>query len=102
MNEDEFAPWVADQFAANLQLTDRVTIARGSGNAHQRTGDLRAALWSFQIAQQLQPAPATLRSIETIRAQMEIDAKNNARRPVVTNNLDQDRLVHPMDQTRAR
>jgi tetratricopeptide (TPR) repeat protein len=102
MNEGEFMPWVADQFASNLAPADRVAVALALGSAHQRTGDLRAALRSFQIAQHLKPAAATLRSIETIRAQMELDAKNNARRPVVTNNLDQDRLVHPMDQTRAR
>jgi hypothetical protein len=98
MNEGEFMPWVADQFASNLAQADRVAVALALGSAHQRMGDLRAALRSFQIAQQLQPAAATLRSIETIRAQVEIDAKNNARRPVVTNNLDQDRLVHPMIQ----
>jgi len=101
MNEGEFMPWVADQFASNLAAADRVAAALALGNAHQRMGDLRAALRSFQIAQQLQPAAATLRSVETIRAQMETDAKNNARRPVVTNNLDQDRLVHPMIQTRS-
>jgi tetratricopeptide (TPR) repeat protein len=98
MNEGEFMPWVADQFASNLAPADRVAVALALGSAHQRMGDLRAALRSFQIAQQLQPAAATLRSIGTLRAQMEIEAKNNARRPVVTNNLDQDRLVHPMIQ----
>ena len=102
MNEGEFMPWVADQFASNLAQADRVAAALGLGNAHQRTGDLRAALRSFQIAQQLQPATTIRRVIDTLRMQMEIDAKNNARRPVVTSNLDQDRLVHPMIQTRAQ
>jgi hypothetical protein len=101
MNEGEFMPWVADQFASNLAPADRVAVALALGSAHQRTGDLRAALRSFEIAQQLQPAATTLRAIETIRAQVELDAKNNARRPVVTNNLDQDRLVHPMVKVRT-
>jgi tetratricopeptide (TPR) repeat protein len=100
-NDTEFAPWVADQFAANLASTDRVAIAIALGGAHQRTGDLRAALRSYQIAEHLQPAATTRRAIDTIRMQMEIDAKNNARRPVVTDNLDQDRLVHPMIQTKV-
>jgi tetratricopeptide (TPR) repeat protein len=102
MNEGEFMPWVAEQFASNLAHADRVTIALGLGNAHQRLGDQRAALRSFQIAQQLQPTATTRRAIDTIRAQTEIDTKNNARRPVVTDHLDQDRLVHPMLRVAAR
>ncbi len=92
--EAEFQPWIADQFATNLPLADRVAMARGLGDAQQRLGDSRAALFAYQIAERLQPTDRIRRAIDTIRAQREIDTKNEARRPVVTDNLDQDRLVH--------
>jgi hypothetical protein len=92
--EAEFSPWIVDQFASNLPMADRVAMARGLGDAQQRLGDSRAALFAYQIAERMQPADRIRRAIDTIRTQREIDTKNEARRPVVTDNLDQDRLVH--------
>jgi cellulose synthase operon protein C len=93
-NDAELSPWIADQFASNLPMADRVAMARGLGDAEQRLGESRAALFAYQVANRLEPADRIRRAIETIRTQKEIDAKNNARRPMVTDNLDQDRLVH--------
>jgi cellulose synthase operon protein C len=93
-NDAELSPWIADQFASNLPMADRVAMARGLGDAEQRLGNGRAALFAYQVAERLQPADRIRRAIEAIRTQREIDAKNNARRPLVTDNLDQDRLVH--------
>jgi hypothetical protein len=94
-NESEFSPWIAEQFATSFSITDRVEIALFLGGAQQRMGGTRAALMSFQIANHLTATPAGTRAIATLRQQKEAEAKNNARRPMVTDNLDQDRLVHP-------
>ncbi len=94
-NERDFSSWVADGFLAELPLPDRVAIARGLGEANQRLGDLRAALFYNQIALRLAPTDAVRRNLETLRAQLENEAANLARRPVVSDNLDQDRLVRP-------
>jgi hypothetical protein len=91
----EFAPWIADQFISNLPLPDRVAIARRLSETHQRNGDLRSALLYDQIAQHLGPADGQLPLFPTIRTQLDLFIRNNARRPIVTDNLDQDRLVHP-------
>ena len=92
--QTEFTSWVADSFLPGLGQGDRAMVASALGEAHQRLGDLRAVLLYLQIAQRIGPAgDAVRRSIETVRAQVEANAKNEARRPVVGDNLDQDRLV---------
>jgi len=93
-NEGEFGPWVVEQFATNLPLAERVTIARGLGDAETRLGDSRSAMIAYQIAERLQTDARVSAAIAGIRARLEAEAKNNARRPVVSSNLDQDRLVH--------
>ncbi len=93
--QEEFEPWIAAQFASNLPLDQRVSIARQLGGAYQRTGDLKTAVMYDRVAQHLQPADASRRAIESLRAQIDLDAKNSARRPMVANQLEQDRLVHP-------
>jgi hypothetical protein len=93
--QEEFEPWIAAQFASNLPLDQRVTIARELGGAYQRAGDFKTAVMYHRVAQHLQPSDAERRLIESLRSQIDLDAKNNARRPVVANQLEQDRLVHP-------
>jgi hypothetical protein len=88
-----FTPWVADQFLSGMPVADRVEIARGMAGAHQRLGDVRAAALLDEIAQKLSPDAAAGRALAALKARMELDAKNAGRRPVVTNNLEQDRLV---------
>ncbi len=91
----EFNDWMAKEFLPTLDLAERVSIARGLGDAQQRQGDARAALVYFRIAQLLAPSEATRRSITTLRAQVDADLKNESRRPLVNDSVEQDRLVRP-------
>jgi hypothetical protein len=72
-----------------------VAVARGLGQAEQRLGNWQAALLYDQIAQRLEPDTATGRALDAVRARVETEKTNEARRPMVSDNPDQDRLVHP-------
>ncbi len=91
--ETEFTSWTTSEFLGNLPDAERVEFARGLAEAHQRLGNLRAALLFYQIAQAIEPVDRIQRVLETVRGRVEINAKNEGRRPVVTDHLDQDRLV---------
>ncbi len=89
----EFTPWVAEGFLGNLPDAQRAVLARGLAEAQQRLGNLRAALVYDQVAQSIEPVERVQRMLETVRGRVEINAKNEGRRPVVSDHLDQDRLV---------
>ena len=91
--ETEFTSWTTTEFLGNLPDSERVELARGLAVAHQRLGNLRSALVFYQIAQAIEPVDRIQRALETVRGRVEINAKNEGRRPVVTDHLDQDRLV---------
>jgi hypothetical protein len=61
---------------------------------NQREGRWRSAELYFQITRKFDPA-ATLPGLTVVRTQARLEAANLLRRPVVTNNLEQDRLVRP-------
>ena len=92
-DETEFTSWVANGFMGTLPDAERVTLARGLGEAEQRLGNLRVALLYFQIAQRIEPADRVQTVLDTVRRRVEASAKNEGRRPVVSDHLDQDRLV---------
>jgi len=93
--ERELPQWQADTLFADLPRPDRIAITRGLGEAEQRLGDLQAALVYDQAAEHIEPSDRVQRALETVRAQIDAAARNNARRPIVSANLEQDRLVHP-------
>lgn len=96
LGEDSgFTSWNADAFLSDASHADQVAMARGLGQAEQRLGNFQAALLYDQIAQRIEPDAATGRALETVRARIETETKNEARRPVISNHLDQDRLVRP-------
>ena len=90
-----FDSFTASGFLAQLPMADRVAVARGMADANQRLGNGRAAVLFYQVAQALAPSDATARALAGQRAQLDLTARNAARRPVVSDHLDQDRLVHP-------
>jgi hypothetical protein len=94
-DDGEVTEWVAKSFLLTLDAAERVTIARGLADAEQRIGDLRAAFLYASIAQYIAPSDAALRSINALRTQLANQVKNEARRPLVSDSLDQDRLVRP-------
>ena len=96
LGEDgEFNTWNSDTFLNDAPHADQVAVARALGLAEQRLGNLRAALLYDQIAQHIEPDTATGRALAAVRARVELEKTNEARRPVVSDHLDQDRLVHP-------
>lgn len=97
-NDDvEFNPYIADQFlsGSRFSLPERVSAARGLVTAYERTGRLKLALFYARIAQHLSPSPAVQRALEAIDKQIHAMARDEARRPVITGNLEQDRIVRP-------
>jgi hypothetical protein len=94
-DDAEVTEWVAKGFMPNLAVAERASIARGLADAHQRLGDPRAAFLYAYIAQYIAPSDAALRTVNTLRAQLENQITNEARRPLVNDGLDQDRLVRP-------
>jgi tetratricopeptide (TPR) repeat protein len=92
----ELPQWQIDNLFSDLPQAERVTMVRGLGEVEQRLGDLRGALMFYQTAQRIEPADGIQRALDGVRAQVEAAAKNQARRPIVSANLEQDRLVHPM------
>ena len=90
-----FTPWIAESFLSGMDKANRVMLARGLGEAEQRLGDLRAASLYYQIAQKIEPADSVGRSLNAVRVQLALNAKNEARRPIVTDALEQDHLVRP-------
>jgi cellulose synthase operon protein C len=90
-----FSTWNSDAFLNGASHADQLAVARGMSQAEQRLGNLQAALLYGQIAQRIEPDAAIGRALDAIRARVETEKTNDARRPVVSDHLDQDRLVHP-------
>ena len=87
--------WETAEFISGLAGGNPVEVARGVGQAFERLGNLAAAISYYQLAQRIEPEARTASAIVRLRAQVELNAKNEARRPVVSDNLEQDRLVRP-------
>jgi hypothetical protein len=95
-----FTDWMAKGFLASFETAERVAVARGLGQAHQALGDSHVALLYFQIAQYIAPSDPTRRSIAAVQTQLELEAKNELRRPVVNDGVEQQRLVHMKEGAR--
>ena len=96
-NQTEYDSSATENFLKEMPDADRATVARGLGDANQRLGNTRIALRFYLIAQQIQPSDPVRRSADTLRAQLDLDARNAARRPLVTGDIDQDHLVRPRE-----
>ena len=93
----EFDANSTETFLRFLSDPDRLTVARGLGEANQRLGNTRAALKFYLIAQQIQASDPVKRTADTLRAQLDLESRNAARRPLVSDNIDQDHLVRPRE-----
>jgi tetratricopeptide (TPR) repeat protein len=94
-DDSEVTEWVAKSFLPTLDTAERASIARGLADSEQRMGNLRAAFLYASIAQYIAPSDAARRSVNALRTQLDNQVKNEARRPLVNDSLDQDRLVRP-------
>lgn len=93
--DGDYTEWVARSFLPGFDSTERLSFARGMADAQQRLGDTRAAFLYASIAQFIAPSDAARRSVDALRAQLGADAKNEARRPMINEGVEQDRLVRP-------
>jgi hypothetical protein len=96
-DQSEVQPNAADSFLKFMPDPDRLAVARGLGEVNQRLGNTRAALRFYLIAQQIQASDPIKRSADTLRAQLDLELRNAARRPLVSDNIDQDHLVRPRE-----
>jgi predicted hotdog family 3-hydroxylacyl-ACP dehydratase len=96
-NRNQYESGTEENFLKGTPDADRATVARGLGDANLRLGNTRVALHFYLIAQQIQASDTIRRSADTLRAQLDLEVRNAARRPLVTNNIDQDHLVRPRE-----
>jgi hypothetical protein len=93
--DSEYTEWVARSFLPAFDSAERASIARGMADAEQRLGDPHAAFLYANIAQFIAPSDAGRRTVNVLRAQLDAEAKNETRRPMINDGVDQDRLVRP-------
>lgn len=95
--ETEPQEYLVGQFlrGSDFGLNDRVAVARGLGDAYQRLDDLGHARLYYGVAQKLLPSAVVKQSLDAVQAALDLEAKNAQRRPVVTQNLEQEHLVRP-------
>ncbi len=86
-----------DQLALAIgrEIDWNIEVAKGMAGAYQRTGDLEGAAQMYQRVIDVEPDDAARRALAALKARLELDRKNQSRRPVVSDNLEQDRLVRP-------
>ena len=95
--EVQFNPYLADQFltGTSFERADRLRIARGLALANERLGALEQASLYYQMALRMENAADLRKSLDAIRQRLADRRRDDARRPVVANHLEQDRLVRP-------
>ena len=91
----EFQDYWAKEFLASFDLSQRVSVARDLADAQQQIGDLQATLFYRQIANFIAPSDAGRRAVDALQSQLRVNLQNESRRPLVSDALDQDRLVRP-------
>jgi hypothetical protein len=93
----EARPYWGEQFLADLALTnaERAEVAARLASAHEELDQLRPAALFLEIARQLQPSAETEKKIAALNARAALQAENERRRPVATENIEQRRTVRP-------
>ena len=96
---DDFSrKYLADGFlgATSLETPQRAEIARQLADCYVKLNQLAPAETLYWIAQQIQPSdPQAERELKSLRAQLDRKRQNDRRRPVITENLEQDHMVLP-------
>ncbi len=108
--EDQSANhYLADQFvsgavrfprnavrATQIDRTRRAVIARELADCYSKINMPREAAFYYGIALQIQPSDTEAKNqIRALQAQLELQRANRQRKPVVTENLEQDHVVRP-------
>ncbi|MBI3208596.1 MAG: hypothetical protein HYZ37_06815 [Candidatus Solibacter usitatus] len=90
--------YLVDSFLQGQDLSrqTRAALARYLSDSLRRTGRMAGALAAREIARALDASAQDRAVIATLRAEMERLKSNAARRPLISQELKQDRLVRPM------
>jgi cellulose synthase operon protein C len=81
---------------APLDPTQRAAIARQLADANAKLNRIREAAFYYRIALRLLPSDAQSKNqLTVLQAQLDRQQVNRQRRPVITANLEQDRVVRP-------
>jgi len=85
--------------AEALPAGERARLASAVADSFERIGRLQAAEMLYGLALESEPAsedrPAMQQAKDRVSASLALRAENARRRPVISKNLDQDRLVRP-------
>ncbi len=89
--------WLVREFLQGGGYTEaeRAGVARGLAEASARTRRPAAAIFFYQVAQELQPTTELQRAIDGLRAREAIARRDAARRPSVKDGLEQEHVVLP-------
>jgi hypothetical protein len=93
--------WLAQQFLSDQGLSEEQRAGLASDLAHsaEQTERLSLAALLFRLSLDLAPPgpqrAAIQQNLDRVRAARELRAENARRKPVITKNLEQDRLVRP-------
>ncbi|MCZ2152017.1 MAG: hypothetical protein LC126_30100, partial [Bryobacterales bacterium] len=80
----------------NLSKAERAAVARGLADSLARTDRVEGALLTRLVAEKLAPDPQDAARISVWRAELARRTANAERRPEISENLDQPRVVRPM------
>ncbi len=95
--DTEEGTYFAAQFLAGSGLDEagRAHAARRLGDAYRKLDRLAPAALFYRIANTIRPSEEARRALDDVRREERLRAANARRRPVITENLEQDRLVRP-------
>ena len=99
--EQRIGDWIVNSFlqGSGLEAPAKASIAIQLARAYQAQNDLGHAVLYYQMSEQLDPSAANKASTEkvlaSLRTTMELRQKNEGRRPVITENLEEAVLVRP-------
>jgi hypothetical protein len=91
------APNEEREQVVELPANERVIVGRGLGDINVRLGEPQSALYFYRVAQDIQPADNIRRTMDTLRAQLDLESRNAERRPLIKQEVEQDHLVRPRE-----
>ncbi len=98
-NGEESGQYAASQFLfqSGFDQAQRASAARGMADAYRQLGRLPEAAGAYKAALVIEPVQAIKagdgKALATLKAALALRAANDARRPIVSESLDQDRVV---------
>lgn len=91
-------PYWAESFLQGYELNagQRAAVGRDLADSLAKTGRPVGALMTLDMAEKIQASAGGAAQVAQLRSTVERLRQNELRKPIVSNNLEQDRLVRPM------